>query len=213
MSYLLGAINKDTKKYENIVSVNKQNQYKCVGCNEDLILRKGEKKFQSFIHKNLNRCEYFKNPTPEQLLLDAKLFLKTLLETNKVDIFGECRICIKKIKMDIPEYNETKSIQMDYGFENDQMDLVYSDSEKKIICAFEVFNKQPIKPIEYPCYQIHMLELIHTQITCFATGKLELNCRKRDLCGQCTNMNRKIRKKQLDDLRCNDNEDLKKYFE
>jgi hypothetical protein len=26
-------------------------------------------------------------------------------------------------------------------------------------------------------------------------------------------MNRKIRKKQLDDLRCNDNEDLKKYFE
>jgi len=101
MVYLLGAINKNTNKYENIISVEKTNKYKCVGCDVDLSLIKVKQKFQSFHHKNHNGCEYFKNPTPEQLLLDAKLFLKTLLETNKVEIFGECIMCLANIKIDI----------------------------------------------------------------------------------------------------------------
>ena len=213
MVYLLGAINKDTNKYENIISVEKTNKYKCVGCNGDLTLRKGNQKFQSFHHKNTNGCEYFKNPTPTQLLFDSKLHLKSLLETNKVEIFGECIMCLTNIKIDIPEYDETKSVQMDYGFDNDQMDLVYSDSEQKIICAFEVYSQRPTKQVEYPCYQIYMLELNLTQTMNFETQKLQLTCRKRDLCIRCANMDRKIRKKQLDDLRCYDNDDIKKYFE
>ena len=51
MSYLLGVINTSTNKYENIYFVDKKNKYKCIACNSDLILRKGEKNFQSFIHK------------------------------------------------------------------------------------------------------------------------------------------------------------------
>jgi len=182
MAYLLGAINKSTNKYENIVSVKKPNQYKCLGCNGDLILRKGNKNFQNFLHKNPNRCEYFKNPTPEQLLFDAKLHLKSLLETNKVDIFGKCKICKFNIKSDIPEYDETKSVQIDLMIQNDLMDLVYLDSNHKIICAIEIFNRHPIKQTEY---QINMLELVHTQTTSFATKKLELKCGKKELCKNC----------------------------
>lgn len=212
MVYLLGAINKDTNKYENIISVEKINKYKCVGCNGDLSLRKGNQKFQSFHHKNTNGCEYFKNPTPEQLLSDAKLHLKTLLETNKVEIFGECIMCLTNIKIDIPEYDETKSVQIDHGFDNDLMDLIYLDSEQKIICGIEIYSERPTKQVEYQCYQIHILELNLTQTMNFETQKIQLTCRKRDLCIRCANMDRKIRKKQLDDLRCNDNEDLQIYF-
>ena len=182
MAYLVGAINKDTNKYENIVSVQKPNQYKCVGCDGNLILRKGDIKFQSFIHKNPNGCEYFKNPTTEQLLSDAKLFLKTLLETNRVDIFGKCKICKFNIKLDIPEYDDTKLIQIDSIFKNNLMDLVYLDSNQNIICGIEIFNGQPTKQTEY---QINMLELVHTQITSFATKKLELKCGKKVLCKNC----------------------------
>jgi hypothetical protein len=186
MSYLLGAINKDTNNYENIVSVQKPNQYKCCWCGLDLILRKGEKNFQSFIHKNPNGCEYFKNPTTEQLLFDAKLFLKKLLETNKVDFIGKCKICKFNLKIVIPEYDETKSVRIDYAFNNDLIDLVYLDSEQKIICGIEVYNGVPTKQIEeYLFFQINMLELVHSQTTCYATGKLELKCGKRELCRQC----------------------------
>ncbi len=182
MAYLLGVINKTTNKYENIIDVNKAYKYKCVGCAGDLILRKGEKKFQSFIHKNPNGCEYFKNPTQTQLLSDAKLFLKKLLETNSVDIFGRCKICQMTIKIDIPEYDSTKSIRLDYGFENDTLDLGYLDSENKIICGFELYELEPSKQAEY---QIHMNQLIHTQTRNFATQKLELICTKRDYCKNC----------------------------
>ena len=49
MNYILGVINKTTNKYENIIVVDKSNKYKCIGCDSDLILRKGEIRFQSFI--------------------------------------------------------------------------------------------------------------------------------------------------------------------
>ena len=191
MAYLLGAINKDTNKYENIISVEKTNKYKCVGCGVDLILRKGEKNFQNFIHKISNGCEYFKNPTPEQLLLDAKLNLKTLIETNKVDIYGQCQICIRNKKLDLPEYDETKSVQIDLMFENELVDLVYLDSEQKIIFGFEIFNGHPVKQT---WYQINILELVYTQRRDFATQKIELKYVQKDLCGKCQKMGLVIRK-------------------
>ena len=48
MNYILGVINKTTNKYENIIIVDKSNKYKCIGCESDLILRKGEKTISKF---------------------------------------------------------------------------------------------------------------------------------------------------------------------
>ena len=56
MNYILGVINKTTNKYENIIVVDKSNKYKCIGCESDLILRKGEKRFQSFGVLNYQGC-------------------------------------------------------------------------------------------------------------------------------------------------------------
>ena len=80
MNYILGVINKSTNKYENIIVVDKSNKYKCIGCDSDLILRKGEIRFQSFVHKNTKSCNYFRNPTEDQLLNDAKMHLQVLIE-------------------------------------------------------------------------------------------------------------------------------------
>ena len=80
MNYILGVINTATNKYENITVVDKSNKYKCIGCESDLILRKGEKRFQSFVHRNTKGCNYFKTTTQDQLLNDAKMHLQVLLE-------------------------------------------------------------------------------------------------------------------------------------
>lgn len=189
MDYLLGVINKDTNKYENILFVKKPNKYKCIGCDKDLILRKGQKNFQSFIHKNNKRCEYFKYPQPYELNRDAILYLKTLLEDNNVNIYRKCSICKFNIKMDIPVYNESKFIQVNYKLDdnNNGMNLIYIDkSNNQTICCFEVYSGQPTKNSNYPFYQINQNDLILQCRRNFATQKIEVVCKKTIICDKCT---------------------------
>lgn len=182
MNYLLGVINTTTNNYENIIFVNKSNKYQCIGCNSNLILRKGDKNFQSFIHKNKNKCQYFKNPTQEQLLHDAKLYLHALITQNKVDIFRKCKLCNKNCKMNIPNYDETKLVKINYG-----MDIVYLDDTNNMICGFKIYTSTPNEELDYECFQINMLDLIHRCIMSFATQKIELICSKKVICNECFN--------------------------
>ncbi len=185
--YLLGVINMETNKYEHILHVEKPNKYKCIGCGDELILRKGEKLFQNFVHKNLVSCGYFKTPTQDQLISDAKMFLQRLIETNLVTIYKQCSICKFKNRVDLPVFDETKSISMNYGKGKNFMDLVYLDSNNNIICGFEVYDGEPkkIRKTQYPYYQINMLELIYRITRSFATNKIELNCNFKIICASC----------------------------
>jgi hypothetical protein len=106
--YLLGAIETSSNCYTNIVNVEKGLQYKCIACQSDLLLRKGEKCFQSLIHKEKNNCQYFKNPTQEQLMEDARLHLSRLIEIDNVDVFRRCNICKIPCKMPITSIDNFK---------------------------------------------------------------------------------------------------------
>ena len=177
MNYILGAINKETNKYESIILVDKLNKYKCISCDSDLILRKGEKNFQSFIHKNKNGCEYFKYPTTEQLLNDAKLYLETLLEQNNVTIFRKCQICKKKYNM-----NNINN--------NFNIDIICYDKNNNIISKSEIYQckeSEIYQCKEFEIYQINMLDLIHTRIQDFSSKKIELVCSKNIICNECGN--------------------------
>jgi len=182
MNYILGVINISTNKYENIVFVNKPNKYKCIGCNTELILRKGDKNFQSFIHKTKNSaCQYFKHPTQDQLLHDAKLYLHSLIEQNKVDIFRECQICKTNCQMNIPNYDETKMVKLNYG-----MDVVYLEHNHNTICGFKMYSNKANEELDYECYQINMLDLIQCCVQSLATKKIELVCGKKIICTKCS---------------------------
>ncbi len=187
--YLLGVINTSTNKYENIYCVDKKNKYKCIACNSDLILRKGEKNFQSFVHKTNNvyasSCKYFKKPTPEQLVNDSKLFLRELLYQNNIFVYRRCKICKFKFRMELPVINETNSI----AISNDNNFIhVYDENENKI-CEFKIIESiysESDENLGSQCYQIIMHSLIHTQVRNFATQKLELTCEYDDhVCKDC----------------------------
>lgn len=203
MNYILGVINKATNKYENIIFVDKSNKYKCIDCETDLILRKGEKRFQSFVHKNNNNnnnkngCQYFKHPTQAQLIRDAKMYLQVLIEQNKVDIYRSCGQCKRKHKMTMPTCDETKSVKLDeHGH-----DVVYLDEANNMICSFTMCANptqhqpptQPPTPNPTPNpdknYNINMLGLIHTCVQSLATKKIELVCDKKIICQECTHYN------------------------
>jgi hypothetical protein len=182
MNYILGVINKTTNTYENIVFVDKANKYKCIGCDSDLILRKGEIRFQSFVHKNTKGCNYFKNPTPDQLLNDSKMHLRVLLEQNRVDIFRKCKGCKQKYKLELPKYDETKSVKFDVG-----TDVVYLDENNNTIYGFKMYRDDSGKePIECEWLQINMLGLIQRCVLSFATKKIELVCYNKIICSECS---------------------------
>ncbi len=183
--YYLGAINKDTNEYENIFYVQKPNQYKCIGCDQDLILRKGQAKFQSFVHKNGFPCNYFKNATQVQILADAKMFLRSMITNNKVELFGTCKICMANCKINLPVYDNTKSLVIDHGLPEEQMDLVYLDADNKVICGFEVFENNPSKQAGYELHQIYIIQINYQITRNFATQKIELLTRKRMYCPNC----------------------------
>ena len=180
MAYLLGVINITTNRYENIISVNKSNKYKCIGCNSELILRKGEKNFQSFVHKNQNGCCYFKNPTQQQLLHDAMLYLQKIVEDNTVDIFRKCKDCNSSYKMTIPEYNNTNMIMF-----GDKNHVIVLDDTGNTICRFKMYSSIPNEDLENDCYHINMLDLIHRCVMSFATKHIELICSKSIICDEC----------------------------
>jgi hypothetical protein len=184
--FYLGAINKNTNQYENIFYVQKPNKYKCVGCDQDLILRKGQINFQSFIHKNNYPCDYFKNPTSVQLFSDAKMFLRSLIMNNQVDIYRRCKICMCNCLIDLPVVDDTKSVIIDYGIEHNHIDMVYLDQDQNLICGFEVYDGiNKISPVEYECYQITLMDLVYQITKNLATEKIELICSKRIICTGC----------------------------
>jgi hypothetical protein len=154
--YLLGAID-IASGYTNIIDVEKNHQYKCIACQSDLILRKGEKRFQSLIHKEKNGCTYFKNPTQEQLIEDAYLHLSKLIELNKVNIYRRCEICKMPFKMEFTIDN-IKLYFKKNGHDNDNL-------------------KQ--------YYYIDIEQLIKNIRMDFTTKKIELYCSYFTTCQEC----------------------------
>lgn len=179
MNYILGVINKDIDKYENIIFVDKKYKYKCISCYSDLVLRKGDKNFQSFVHKNKNGCEYFKTPTEKQLINDAKLFLRQLLYEKKVNIFRTCEICKFKIKMEL-----LNSTSISFSSTND---IIYlHDENENIIYKFKIHNSRKCDYLlDENCFQISMLDLIQKLVVSYATQNVELLCSKSLTCNDC----------------------------
>ncbi len=170
--YLLGVINKKNERYENITSVDKANEYKCIGCNCDLILRKGEKNFQSFVHKIKSACEYFKDPSQTILVNDALLHLKELLDTNKVTIFSRCSICKFTFESKLPHFDSTIK----------NGNYVECMNGPTIVCKFVLGDYEPDTELNY---KINITGLNQRIVISFATKKVELVCGKNFCCDKC----------------------------
>ena len=175
--YLLGA-NDIASGYTNIIDVEKNHQYKCIACQSDLILRKGEKRFQSLIHKEKNGCQYFKNPTQEQLIEDAYLHLSRLIELNKVNIYRRCEICKMPFKMEFTIDN-VKLYFKNNDNDNDDNNNDYNNNNDNDNNNDD--NNNDLKQD----YYINIEQLNKYIRTDFTTKKVELYCRYFTTCQEC----------------------------
>ncbi len=136
----LGAINKETEKYENICSASKTNKYYCPDCNKSVILRKGEINRPHFAHKKESGCNYYDKPSESQIHKDAKMLTKLLVEQNKLELFKKCNDCNECVKLNLPEYNLNKEVVIEHSFKFDNYEQKEDENGELKIADVALLN-------------------------------------------------------------------------
>jgi hypothetical protein len=187
----LGAIKKQTGEYVYPKIANKIDKYICPECNKDLILCQGEIRNHHFRHKNdtIIPCNHYSSPTETQIHKDAKILLKTLLESKiPISFIRSCACCKKNDEYEIPEITETSNIKLEYRFEYNGLkiaDVTYIDNNE-ILCIFEIYNthKTCSENRPEPWFEIEALSLIQKANDPTITS-LKIICIRNEKCNEC----------------------------
>jgi len=117
--FFMGALNKSTLLYEYPKIASKQNSYKCLECDNDVIFKKGNIKQPHFSHKRSNKpCNYYDRPTETQIHKNAKMLIKTLLDNRTLISFHrQCHNCnIKYNILNVDTYSSDSQAIIEYKF-------------------------------------------------------------------------------------------------
>ncbi len=87
----LGAIDAETLEWTRPIDATKDRKYKCVECDEYVIIKKGSIRKHHFSHFSKSACEYFDRPNESQIHKDAKLrFARKLKRKTPIWIHVKC---------------------------------------------------------------------------------------------------------------------------
>ena len=159
--FSMGAINKETLKYEYPKIASKENKYKCPSCDKDVIFRKGKIKQSHYAHKKSdNPCYYYDRPSESQIHKDAKMLMKMLLD-NKTNMafyrkcYNYCEDPDYIFEITPDTYNDSTTAIIEYKFqynnsnrsadvalvENDNIKYIFDQISQKI-CEQNEFVKR-----------------------------------------------------------------------
>ena len=197
----LGAINRKTREYVYPKVANKNDEYICPDCNNELILCKGEIRIPHFRHKvdNINPCHHYSNPTESQIHKDAKILLQNLLQRKiPTSFIRECCSCKKMEEFEIPEMTESSTVKLEYRFQYNRSlqiaDIAYLDNGE-IVTLFEIWytHKTRSEKRPEPWFEIDAEKLIRLANDDSLTS-LQIPCIRCEKCEECTEMeNNKIK--------------------
>jgi hypothetical protein len=191
--YEFGAIQTDNNEYVLPYKAEKNKNYKCIGCQQKLILKKGNIRKCHFAHYSETNCFYFEHPNESELHKEAKHKLASWLkQQKKIYIFMEC--CQTKYDGNKCGY-EADEPTIEYE-ENDKVEIEYRDINNKYVADIAVINNNKVKYIfeiknthatitdvrPEPWFEIDALEIIkHKDIedvylTCIRDNKNRYCC-------------------------------------
>jgi hypothetical protein len=197
-AYAFGAIQTDNNEYVLPYKAEKNKNYKCIGCQQKLILKKGNIRKCHFAHYSETNCFYFEHPNESELHKEAKYKLASWLKQQKtIGIFWSC--CKTKYNGNKCG-NSTNEMGSTIEYEeNDRVELEYRDTNNKYIADIAVINNNKVKYIfeiknthatitdvrPEPWFEIDALEIIkhedidEVDLTCIRNNKIRYcyNCR------------------------------------
>ncbi len=121
----LGAFEVATNKYVLPYNAEKGKSYKCLDCNQTVIIRKGTIRKAHFAHFSpINKCTYYEHPNESQMHKDAKYKLaERLINEFPIKIYDKCPKCgIMPATFDTfdIEYNEGDKAVVEYRDPNNK---------------------------------------------------------------------------------------------
>ena len=149
--YQLGAINVNTNEYVFPYKAEQHIQYKCIGCQQKVFLKKGNIRKAYFSHySQINNCSYYKNPDDSILHNEAKYKLVSWLKENKnMTIMWECCQIVYPLSIytlghmcGATERKMKQKIQYD---ENDKAVFEYRDDTTNCIADVAIINNDKLK--------------------------------------------------------------------
>jgi hypothetical protein len=195
MVNLIGALNKQNNQLVLAKDANKQSEYICIGCKEDLIFKKGDINVPHFAHKPHSKCLYFYDNSSEesQIHKTAKQLLKEILiNKQSLIISKKCSMCFCECDEEIIN-NPEKTIELEYNFiHNGQRiaDVAYLVNDK-IKYIFEICHthKTDEENRPEPWFEFNAMELIKLYNSHFFNDDVSfyLNCIRKNICSNCVN--------------------------
>ena len=194
--FSMGAINKETFKFEYPKIASKENRYKCPCCENDVIFKKGKIKQPHYAHKKSNNpCHYYNKPNESQIHKTAKLYMKTLLE-NQTDMtfYRKCCNCYKYsqtvLQVTQKTYNEDTNAIAEYTFQynNSKRSADVALVENNVIKAiFEICYKHKTKEENRPepWVEIDAEIFINNINSKENNGNIEIECKREYKCAFC----------------------------
>ena len=181
------AIDANTKQITHPSNANKgmKYKYKCLNCNEDVIVKQGDQIAWHFAHKTEGKCEC----TPEsQIHKNAKKLLKHILDTKiKLTIFDKCK-CNKFTV--IPEISDKSEIIIEYKFSHNDntkfADVAYLDDNGKISYIFEIYYSHKTNESDRPepWFELDAKDLID-KFNNSDSKSIEIRCIREKKCDDC----------------------------
>ena len=225
--FSMGAINKETLKYEYLKIASKENNYKCPSCDKDVIFRKGKIKQSHYAHKKSdNPCYYYDRPSESQIHKDAKMLMKMLLD-NKTNMafYRKCyNYCedpdyIFEITPDTYSDSTTAIIEYKFQYNNSNRSadvaLVENDNIKYI---FEICYKNKTKEENRPepWVEIDAETFINNINSNETNSEILIECKREHKCGVCEeneNYERKQYYNMLEKMRTKEKEQTNEKLE
>ena len=134
----LGAINVETSKYEIPAEALKGKEYKCVDCDERVILRKGTVRRPHFAHYAATNCEYYDHPNESQIHKDAKMLMaKLLTEKRSIQFCWDCDYEGCNVYSDTCAFSEVPTIIYKDG---DEVVVEYRSKDNKWVADVALVN-------------------------------------------------------------------------
>jgi phage/plasmid-associated DNA primase len=186
----LGAINKYNNKYTRPSDANKNDNFLCIECAKDVIIKKGNIRIHHFAHsKEDSKCNFYNKPNETEIHKTAKLILKYIIENNiSLTIYNKCTYCNYKNEYIIPQLKENYSIHIEYRFEYNGIkiaDIAYTKNNE-ILYIFEICNthRTLTENRPEPWFELDARELIDS-FNNSELQKIYLHCIRNKNCQNC----------------------------
>jgi hypothetical protein len=223
----MGAINKETLKYEYPKIASKENKYKCPSCDKDVIFRKGKIKQSHYAHKKSdNPCYYYDRPSDSQIHKDSKMLMKMLLD-NKTNMafyrkcYNYCEDPDYIFEITPDTYNDSTTAIIEYKFQynnsNRSADVALVENNN-IKYIFEICYKNKTKEENRPepWVEIDAETFINNINSNETNSEILIECKREHKCRVCEeneNYERKKHYNMLERMRTKEKEQTNEKLE